>query len=103
MTHPIPNASEMLFSKGGFKTPFSVIMPVIKFGGVRSNAGLKTLTPFGAILLPPILTTSSTDRSSITILSGLSCLNQKWKGEQPHKMEYCVNWPTGQPDMFQSC
>ena len=46
--------------------PFSVIIPVINSGGVTSNAGLKTLMPFGASNLLPIFINSFLFLSSMT-------------------------------------
>ena len=49
--------------------PFSVIMDVIRSGGVISNAGFITFILVGAIFFFPIFVTSSLERSSITISS----------------------------------
>ncbi len=58
-------------SNGGSSTPLSVTYPVTSSLGVMSNAGLKTLTPFGAMRLPLIMVTSAGSRSSILTWSAL--------------------------------
>src|SRR5688572_14778270 len=55
-------------SSWGLKMPRSVIMAVIYSAGVTSNAGLKTMTPLGAIIGPlKIEVTSCGRRCSIGI------------------------------------
>src|SRR6266508_1691695 len=53
----------------GFTMPSSVMMPVMYFAGVTSNAGLRAGLSFGAIGWPSRWRTSCGDRSSIGILS----------------------------------
>src|SRR3972149_10274329 len=64
---PLPKTRWIFSTEGFLITPFSVMIAAIFFAGVTSKAGLKTLTPSGAVLLPNPLVTSSGERSSIGI------------------------------------
>lgn len=88
--------------KGSCSSPFSVIMLVIKLGGVISNAGLNMCTPLGTILLPAIFVTSFESRSSITT-SSIRLLESNDDRGVPRKREFYAPLRELQSGMCQLC